>query len=90
MLSIVDAVSITQPDLRRLGEHLRALRRAAGETQEQTASAAGLTRTHLTGIEAGRKNITLGTLYSLANHFGVEPADLLAGPEISDGRPAGA
>jgi transcriptional regulator with XRE-family HTH domain len=34
-------------------------------------------RAGLTEIEAGRKNITLHTLYALADHFGIDPADLL-------------
>lgn len=68
---------IDASDLQKLGERLRALRHAAGETQEHTANSVGLTRTYLTEIEAGRKNITLSTLYALATHFRVEPADIL-------------
>ncbi len=68
---------IEPADLQRLGARLRALRRAADQTQGQTAAAVGITRTYLSEIEAGRKNTTLDTLFGLAQHFGVQPADLL-------------
>lgn len=68
---------IDPSDLRRLGARLRELRLAAGETQAHTAAAVDITRTYLSEIEFGRKNITLDTLFSLAQHFGVEPAALL-------------
>jgi DNA-binding XRE family transcriptional regulator len=74
---VVDGVTISDPDLRQLGARLRALRRDAGRTQQQAAVAIGLTRTYLTDVEAGRKNITLRTLYALAEHFGTDPAELL-------------
>jgi transcriptional regulator with XRE-family HTH domain len=70
-------VPIDASELHRIGVRLRALRQAAGETQEQTSAAVGLTRTYLTEIEAGRKNITLSTFYALAHHFEVDPADVL-------------
>lgn len=66
--------------LQRLGSRLRQLRVDADQTQAQVAQAVGLTRTHLVDIEAGRKNITLKTLYALAHHYGSEPADLLHDP----------
>lgn len=68
---------IDAAELQKLGRRLRTLRHAAGETQGQTANSVGLTRTYLTEIEAGRKNITLSTLYDLANHFNVEPSEIL-------------
>lgn len=75
--SAVDGVTLSEPDLRQLGARLRALRTDAGHTQLQTAVAIGVTRTYLVDIEAGRKNITLRTLYSLAQQFGTDPAELL-------------
>ncbi len=77
MSSIVDIVPTDPSDLRRLGARLRELRLAAGETQAQTAAALGMIRTYLSEIEGGRKNITLDTLFSLAQHFAVEPDTLL-------------
>ncbi len=61
----------------RLGQRLRELRNSAGETQAAAAAAVGLARPYLSAIEAGRKNITLETLYALAEHFDVDPTDLL-------------
>ncbi len=60
-----------------LGQRLRELRKSAGETQAAAAAAVGLARPYLSAIEAGRKNITLETLYALAEHFGVDPTELL-------------
>lgn len=64
-------------ELRRLGRRLRELRSSAGETQATTAAAVGLARPYLSAVEAGRKNITLETLYALAEHFAVDPTELL-------------
>ena len=49
-------------------------RHAAGEV----ATAVGIHRIHVLHIEAGRENITITTLYRLADHFGVPVSDLLA------------
>lgn len=77
MSAIVDAMPIEPAELRRIGARLRELRRRSGESQQQTAVAVGIVRSYLSQIEAGRKNITLDTLYSLAEHFGEPPASLL-------------
>ncbi|HEY9313789.1 helix-turn-helix transcriptional regulator [Williamsia sp.] len=60
-----------------LGKRVRAARVAAGETQAEVASAVGIHRTHVVHIEAGRENITVGTLYGLADHFGVAASQFL-------------
>lgn len=75
--SAVDGAMFSAPDLRQLGARLRAVRKEAGRTQHQVAVAVGLTRTYLSEIETGRKNITVHTLCALAQHFGIDPADLL-------------
>ncbi|WP_102145618.1 helix-turn-helix transcriptional regulator [Mycobacterium hubeiense] len=62
--------------LHELGVRIRAARINRGDTQADVAEAVGIHRTHLSAIEAGRENITVGTLYRLADHFGV-PATLL-------------
>jgi transcriptional regulator with XRE-family HTH domain len=36
-----------------------------------------LHRTHLSAIESGGENITVGTLYRIADHFGVPASQLL-------------
>ncbi|ORW24556.1 hypothetical protein AWC17_03165 [Mycobacterium nebraskense] len=68
---------LIEGELRRLGQRLRALRSSAGETQATAAAAVGLARPYLSAVEAGRKNITLETLYALAEHFGVDATELL-------------
>lgn len=63
--------------LRELGARLRELREDRAETQLEVAQAVGLHRTYLGRLEAGRKNITVGVLYGLADHFGVPASTLL-------------
>lgn len=69
-------------DLTVLGARLRALRAAAGESQAVTAEAIGVARSYLSDIEAGRRNITVQVLGDLADHFRVEPAELLRVEEL--------
>jgi transcriptional regulator with XRE-family HTH domain len=64
-------------EFRRMGQRLREPRNRAGETQAATTEAVGLARPYLSAVEAGRKNITLETLYALAEHFDVDPTELL-------------
>lgn len=49
----------------------------AGMSQGQLADRAGLSRGYILSIEAGRKNVTLGTVVRIARVFGVEAIDLL-------------
>jgi transcriptional regulator with XRE-family HTH domain len=60
-----------------LGKRVKAARSAAGLTQAQVATTVGIHRTHVVNIEAGRENITVGTLYGLADHLSVRASDLL-------------
>ncbi len=59
-----------------LGQHIRALRLAAGMTQEKTAQAAGVTFKHYQTIEGGRTNATVTTLAAIARALGVGVAQL--------------
>lgn len=63
--------------LAELGARLRTLREGRAETQLDVAQAVGVHRTYLGRLEAGKKNITVGVLYGLADHFGVAAATLL-------------
>lgn len=63
--------------LREVGARLRTLREQRGETQVEVARAVELHRTYLGRLEAGRQNVTVGTLYRIADHFGVDAAALL-------------
>lgn len=72
-------------ELVRVGERLRALRRAAGQTQAQTAHNAGISRQYLSEAEAGA-NVTLSVIYRLAEHFGVSAASLVDNSSVAEGR----
>ena len=72
-------------ELARVGERLRALRRAAGQTQAQTARSVGISRQYLSEAEAGA-NVTLSVIYRLAEHFGVSAASIVDSPTVADGQ----
>ena len=56
----------------RMGQRIRELRLAAGLTQEDLAQLAGITRSNLTRIEAGRYSVGLDILNRIANALGTE------------------
>lgn len=62
---------------REFGRLLRARRKDAHLTQDDVASKVGLVRTSITNIERGRQQVTLHTLYALADAVGVPPEDLM-------------
>jgi transcriptional regulator with XRE-family HTH domain len=65
-------------DMRRLvGENVRAMRIARGWTQEQFAERSGFSQQYISGLESGRRNPTVVSLFELAQALGVAPADLL-------------
>jgi transcriptional regulator with XRE-family HTH domain len=65
-------------DMRRLvGRNFARIRRAKGLTQEQAAVLSGFSQQYLSGLEQGRRNPTVITLYLLAQGLGVRPVDLL-------------
>ena len=65
-------------DMRKLvGRNAARLRREAGLTQEQLAERCGLSQQYLSGLERGRRNPTIVTLYELANALGVSQVDLV-------------
>lgn len=63
-------------DVAAFGRRLRALRRAAGHSQEGFAHLAGLDRTYVGGIERDERNPGLKTVLRLADTLEVEPAVL--------------
>lgn len=50
----------------RMGQRIASLRKLAGMTQDQLALRAGIQRTHLGRIEAGKYAVTLETLQAIA------------------------
>ena len=60
-----------------VGTNVRRLRLEKGLTQERFAELSGLAQQYISGLESGRRNPTVVTLYELAVALGVDPADLL-------------
>ena len=55
----------------RIGARIVMLRKQAGMTQEELANRAGLQRTHVGRIEAGRYAVTLETVQAIAQALGM-------------------
>ena len=55
----------------RIGMRIAALRKLAGWSQEQLSERAGLQRTHISRIEAGKYAVTLETIQAIAEAFGM-------------------
>jgi len=65
-------------DMRRLvGRNFARLRLAKGFTQERFAEFSGFTQQYVSGLERGRRNPTVVTLYHLAQALGVSHVDLI-------------
>ena len=63
--------------LKRLGEAVRARRKARGLSQEALADAAGIDRSHMGKIERGERNVTLLNVLRIAAALHGSAADLL-------------
>ncbi|MDH4582537.1 helix-turn-helix domain-containing protein [Pseudomonas sp. BN415] len=70
--------------LEHVSENVRRLRRAAGLSQEALATAAGVSRRMLVGIEGGDVNVSLATLDRIAAALGVLFPDLVQQPDRPD------
>jgi transcriptional regulator with XRE-family HTH domain len=64
---------------RAFGARMRALRKAAGLTQEELAFASGLDRSYLGAIERGEKNVSLINIHRIAHALGVGAGELFGG-----------
>ena len=84
--------SILRMDIRRIfGANLRHYRLAAGLSQEAVAERMGVDRAHVSSMERGSQNVTLITLWHLADALKIQPADLLdttPKPPVETSRPA--
>lgn len=75
-----------QQRLNGFGSQVRALRTAAGLSQEALADRADLHRTYIGSVERGERNVSLGNLYALADALGVRVERLLhEAPTVADG-----
>jgi transcriptional regulator with XRE-family HTH domain len=60
-----------------VGRNVRKLRLRIDVTQEELASRAGLHTTYISGVERGRRNLTIVSLFKLAEALEVSPSKLL-------------
>lgn len=65
-------------DMRKLvGRNLARLRRRKNMTQERLAEISGFSQQYISGVEQGRRNPTVVTLYELAQALGVSHVELV-------------
>jgi transcriptional regulator with XRE-family HTH domain len=60
-----------------VGQNVRRIRLARGLTQEQLAERSGFSQQYISGLEQGRRNPTIVTIYELATVLGVSHLDLV-------------
>jgi transcriptional regulator with XRE-family HTH domain len=65
--------------LKRFGRRLRELRTKAGFSQEAFADQCDLDRTYISGIERGRRNVSLRNIENIAKALGISIRDLMQG-----------
>lgn len=64
--------------LKRLGEAIRAQRKALGLTQEALADAAQIDRAHMGKIERGERNVTFLNVLRIATAMKLRASEILA------------
>lgn len=65
-------------DMRALvGRNVKRIREAKGMTQERLADISGFSQQYISGLERGRRNPTVVTLFELATALGVDHLELL-------------
>ena len=60
-----------------MGRRLQALRKKKKLSRQELAAQAGVSREYVRLVEAGRRDLTVGTLQKFAKALGVSPARLL-------------
>lgn len=60
-----------------MATNFKALRIAAGLTQHDVADRMGVDRAYISGLEQGKRNPTVITLWHIANALDAKPAQLL-------------
>ena len=69
-------------DMRKLvGRNVKRVRQEKGLTQEQRAELSGFSQQYISGLEQGRRNPTVVSLYELATAFGVSHMELVRSAE---------
>jgi transcriptional regulator with XRE-family HTH domain len=64
----------------RMGLRIRELRKAKGLSQEDFAFECGLDRTYISGIERGRRNVSVRNIEIIASTLGITISDLFERP----------
>lgn len=71
-------------DMRQLvGRNFSRIRREKGLTQEELEARSGFSQQYLSGLERGKRNPTIVTLYELAQALGVSHVDLISPDSIA-------
>lgn len=63
--------------LKQFGDVVRSRRKRLGLSQEELAFEAEMDRTYISGIERGKRNISLLNIYRLAAALKVKPRELI-------------
>lgn len=63
--------------LQALGKAIRQIREDRALSQERLAELAGLHRTYISSVEAGRRNLSIENIDSIANALGVSLTELI-------------
>lgn len=58
-----------------VGKRIRLLRNERGISQEKLALKAGIDRTYLTGIESGKRNVTIVSIEKIVNALDISMKD---------------
>ena len=65
-------------DMRKLvGRNVKRIRQEKGLTQEQLAEISGFSQQYISGLEQGRSNPTIVSIYELATALGVSHMELV-------------
>ena len=65
-------------DMRKLvGRNVKRIRQEKGLTQEQLAEVSGFSQQYISGLEQGRRNPTIVSIYELATALGVSHMELV-------------
>ncbi len=71
-------------DMRKLvGRNFARLRREKGLTQEDVEARSGISQQYLSGLERGKRNPSIVTLYEIAQALGVSHVELIT-PDQAD------
>lgn len=72
-------------DMRKVvGLNVLRLRRERGISQEELSFRSGFGRAYLSGLETGKRNPTVVSLWEIASALGASPVDLLREPVLED------